>query len=349
VGFGIEGFGDGVAGGQGGDFEGEAQGELIGTGGGGQEVLVGEAGQVLGCDGGDAGDAGGKPGLRGDGDLGAASGYGVVDAVGGVLDRGGDDRSCGGEGEPALLFFRLTGVLGVDFAAGAHEARADGGDTDAFVAEFGVEALGEADESELAGDVGEQVGHGELAADAGDVDDGGVAEAGFAAEQVRQRGVGGVEGGEEVGGHGAAVGGDGLVFDGADLDDAGIVDEDVDAAEVADGVFDEESGLGGVGEVGGDEEDVVGGLNGLMGEEGVAGAGELVEIAGGENEPGAGAGVAFGQCEAEAAGAAGDENNLAGTALCGAGHQSVGSGCGGDAGEELHGLEGGSGLFHGFW
>ena len=60
-----------------------------------------------------------------------------------------------------------------------------------------------------------------------------------ALEQVGERGVGGVEGGEEVGGHGAAVGGEGLVFDGADLDDAGVVDEDVDAAEVADGVVDE--------------------------------------------------------------------------------------------------------------
>jgi hypothetical protein len=55
----------------------------------------------------------------------------------------------------------------------------------------------------------------------------------------------------------ARRGGDGLVFDGADLDDAGVVDEDVDATEVGDGVFDEIGGLGGVGEVGGDEEDIV--------------------------------------------------------------------------------------------
>ena len=178
----------------------------------------------------------------------------------------------GGEVEPALLFFGLAGEVGVGFAAGAHEAGADGGDADAFVAEFGVEAFGEADEGEFAGDVGEHVGHGEFAADAGDVDDGGVAVAGFAVEQVRERGVGGVEGGEEVGGHGAAVGGEGLVFDGADFDDAGVVDEDVDAAEVADGVVDEHGGLGGVGEVGGDEEDVVGGLDGFAIEEGVAGA-----------------------------------------------------------------------------
>ncbi len=181
-------------------------------------------------------------------------------------------------------FFALAGEFGVGFASGAHEAGADGGDADAFVAEFGVEAFGEADESEFAGDVGEHVGHGEFAADAGDVDDGCVFVAGVAVEQVGKRGVGGVEGGEEVGGHGSAIGGDGLVFDGADFDDAGVVDEDVDAAEVADGVIDEHGGLGGVGEVGGDEEDVVGGLDGSAVEEGVAGGDEFFEVAGGEDE-----------------------------------------------------------------
>ena len=80
---------------------------------------------------------------------------------------------------------------------------------------------------------------------------------GVATEKMGERGVGGVEGGEEVCGHGSAVGGDGLVFDGTDFDDTGVVDEDVDATEVADGVVDERDGLVGVGEVGGDEEDVV--------------------------------------------------------------------------------------------
>ena len=231
-----------------------------------------------------------------------------------MADRGGEDGSSGSEGEPALLFFCLAGVFGVGFAAGAHEARADGGDANAFVAEFGVEAFGEADEGELAGDVGEQMGHGELASDAGDVDDGRVAVDGVAAEQVRERRVDGVKGGEEVRGHGALVGGEGLVFHRAYFDDAGVVDEDVDAAEVADGVVDEHGGLGGVGEVGGDEEDVVGGLDGSAIEEGAAGADELFDIAGGQDEFGSGAAIALGQGKAEAAGAAGDEDHLAGAA-----------------------------------
>ena len=67
--------------------------------------MVGEAGEVLGGLRGEAGDARGEPGLRGDGDLGAAGGYGVVDSVGGVTDRGGEDGGSRGEGEPALLFF----------------------------------------------------------------------------------------------------------------------------------------------------------------------------------------------------------------------------------------------------
>ncbi len=49
-------------------------------------------------------EAGGEPGLWGDGDLGAAVEDGVVDAVGGVLGGGGDDGGGGGEGEPAILF-----------------------------------------------------------------------------------------------------------------------------------------------------------------------------------------------------------------------------------------------------
>ena len=185
--------------------------------------------------------------MWGDGDLGAACGYGVVDLVGGVCDGGGEDWGSCGQFEPALLFDGAASVLSMDLAAGAHEAGTDGGDADAFVSEFCVEALGEADEREFAGDVGEHVWHGELAADAGDVDDGGIAVDGFAVEEMRKRGMGGVEGGEEVGGHGAAVGGDGLVFDGAYFNDAGVVDEDIDTAEVADGVIDEHGGLGGVG------------------------------------------------------------------------------------------------------
>jgi hypothetical protein len=169
---------------------------------------------------------------------------------------------------------------------------------------------------------------------------------GVAAEQVRERGVGGVEGGEEVGGHGAAVGGDGLVFDRAYFDDAGVVDEDVDAAEVADGVVDEHGGLGGVGEVDGDEEDLAGGLDGSAIEEGVAGGDEFFDVAGGEDESGSGAAVAFGEREAEAAGGAGDENDLPGAASEGVGSQGVGGCCGYDAGENLSGVEGGSGFFH---
>ncbi len=164
------------------------------------------------------------------------------------------------------------------------------------------------------------------------------------AEHVGERGVGGVEGGEEVGGHGAAVGFEGLVLDGADLDDAGVVDEDVDAAEVVDGVVDEVDGLSGVGEVGGDEEDVVGGLDGLAFDEEVTGADELVEIAGGEDEFGSGAAEALGEGEAEAAGGPGDDDDL--VALRGAGLESVGCCCGDDAGEELGGEEGGAGLLH---
>ena len=70
----------------GGDLEGEAKVELVGVGGGGQEKVVGEAGEVLGGGWGDSGDASGEPGLRGDGDFGAACGDGGVDLVGGMTN-----------------------------------------------------------------------------------------------------------------------------------------------------------------------------------------------------------------------------------------------------------------------
>src|ERR1700743_730525 len=116
-----------------------------------------------------------------------------------MTNRRGEDGSAGSEGEPALLFFRLAGVVGMGFASSAHEAWANGGDADAFMTEFGMKTFGEADEGELAGDVGQHVRNSELATEAGDVDDGGVAVAGIVAEQMRQRGVGGVERREEIG------------------------------------------------------------------------------------------------------------------------------------------------------
>ncbi len=99
-------------------------------------------------------------------------------------------------------------------------------------------------------------------------------------------------------------------------------------------------------DAGGDEEDVVGGWDGFAIEEGVAGGDELFEVAGGEDQPGSGAAVAFGQGEAEAAGAAGDEDDLAGAAPGAVGFQGVGGCRGYDAGENLSGVEGGSGFLH---
>ena len=118
--------------------------------------------RILGGFGGEGGDASGKPGLRGDGNFGAASGYGVVDFAGGAADRGGEDGGSRGEGEPALFLLNAAGESGMGFAAGAHEAGTDCSDADAFAAQLGVQALGEADERELAGDIREHVGHGEL-------------------------------------------------------------------------------------------------------------------------------------------------------------------------------------------
>jgi MerR family transcriptional regulator/heat shock protein HspR len=232
----------------------------------------------------------------------------------------------------------------VDVRSGAHEPGTDGGDADAFVAKLCVKALGEADESELAGNVGQKVGNGDFTSDGGDVNDGGGAIV-RNTEHVGKRRLCGVEGGEEVGGHGATVGGEGLVFDGADLDDAGVVDEDVDATEVGDGVIDEIFGLGGVGEVGGDEKDRLGGADSVAFEQGVAGGDELVDVAGGEDEATAAAAKAFGEGEAESARAAGDKNDfIFVSTACGGRDKGVGGGCCGQATKDL---ECGRGSLHG--
>lgn len=72
--------------GVGGDFEGEAEVDLVWGGWGGKQHVVGQAREVLGGCGGDACCSGYEPGLRGDGDLGSACGYCVIDSVGGVTD-----------------------------------------------------------------------------------------------------------------------------------------------------------------------------------------------------------------------------------------------------------------------
>ena len=183
-----------------------------------------------------------------------------------------------------------------------------------------MKALGVAHESEFAGDVWKQVRHGEFAADAGDIDDGGVAIEWGPVEQVRKSRLGGVESGEEVGCHGASVSGDGLVFDGSNFNDTGVVDEDVDVAEEAYRVVDEHCCLCSVGEIGGQEEDVVGMFDGFVREEGLASFGEFVGVSRDEDEFGAGAAEAVRQGKAEAAGATGDKDDTTAVAFFRARH-----------------------------
>ena len=152
-------------------------------------------------------------------------------------------------------------------------------------------------------------------------------------EHVRDGGADGVQGGKEVGLHGAVVGFGGLVFEGADFDDAGVVDEEVEAAEGADGVFDEAGALGGVGEVAVDEEDVVLVEHVAGAKEAVAREFEVVGVAGGEHEFHAGSSELLREGEAEAAGASGDDGYLAGEEALASGQEGVGCG-GGEGGRD---------------
>ena len=322
--------------------------------GGGQNVLVCECGDELGGGWAEAVDAGGEPGLRGDRDLGAADAGGVEDAVGCVLRGGGDDGSFSSGVEPAELLFGLAGELGLDGGAGAHQARADGGDADAFETELGVEAFGEAGESEFAGDVGEQMWDGDLASDGGDVDDRSASALALRLrEEAGEAGLDGVERGVEVGVHGAMKGFERLVLEGADLDDAGVVDEDVEATEAGVGLVDEVLDLGEIGEVCRDEEDLVGGRDTAFLEESLLGVIELDGIAGGEHEAGSGPAEAAGEREAEAAGAAGDEDDVSGgvdvpgaSAARARDQETGGASESGEAGKDRGGGHGAERFFH---
>jgi len=173
-----------------------------------------------------------------------------------------------------------------------------------------VEAFGEATEGELTGDVGEEMGDGNLSADGGDVDDRGFATVDLCLlEDAGEGGQDGVEGTEEVSVHGALEGDEGLVFNGPDFDDSGVVDEDIDAAEVVVGLVDKVLGLRRIGEIHGDEEDV-GGASGAFVEKSLATAVEFVVVAGGEDEAATGATEAVSQSEAETTGAARDDDDL---------------------------------------
>ena len=65
----------------------------------------------------------------------------MEDAVGCVAGGDREAGSFGGEGEPAALELYIADDVDVVFAAGAHEAGADGGYSNAFVAQLGVEAF----------------------------------------------------------------------------------------------------------------------------------------------------------------------------------------------------------------
>ncbi len=277
--------------------------------------MVGEGVGVLKEFGAERSEAGGQPGLGADGDLRAASGDGAVDAIGCVARGYGNAWSSGGEVEPAALGVRVAPEVGVGLPAGAHQARADGGDANAFVAKLGVQPFREADHGELGGGVGKHVGNGDLAADAGDVDDGGAAAAGRIALQgllaahMGQRCPGDIERGEEVHPHGVFEDLQRLGFERADVDDAGVVDEDVDAAEAGDGLCDQALALLRPGQIGSDEVKVPGAEMGKAGEEVRLGLLQFFEVAGGEHQADGVLGEASRDGQAQASGASGDNDD----------------------------------------
>src|SRR4051795_8529303 len=73
--------------------------------------------------------------------------------------------------EPGEFLLPLPLEPGVDVRARAHQPRADRGDVDPLLGQLAAQAVREADQGELAGAVGDEMGDGDAAADRGDVDD----------------------------------------------------------------------------------------------------------------------------------------------------------------------------------
>lgn len=175
--------------------------------------------------------------------------------------------------------------------AGDDGAGFDEADADAGVAEFDPLGVGEGLDREFGGGVDAEEGQGDAADDAGDVHDTPV----FPLQHLRQHRVGQFLESEDIGFELTAHGVAGQVLEGAGLSVAGVVHETVDAvADRRDGVADRVGGH----DIEGD------GLEAL-----VAQHGQIRLFAGGGADGPAEAAHVFGGGEADAGGAAGDEDD----------------------------------------
>jgi hypothetical protein len=230
-----------------------------------------------------AGDAGGVVGGEEEGEAGDL--FGDEEALEGLA---GEDLGDVFGGVPELVL-----------AWGLDGAGKDGVDADVVRAELVGEGAGEADEGGLGGDVDGKARGRDDPGDRTHINDG----AALALLHAGKNGLGDEELVLEVEGEGAVPGGGGYVFGGVAGVVAGVVDEDVES-----GVGGEEGGEGAVegglvGEVAGEVDGRVR-VMGEAGEEGLGGGVVAIE----EEDLGALGGEGFDERGADAAGAAGDED-----------------------------------------
>src|ERR1043166_7160873 len=192
------------------------------------EQAVGEGEQVGGRFGEERAELDGDDGQRRDDQLRLAALARGDDLARGALGPNRSHRQRVAEGEPCVLG-AVTALEGrVARAARPHQSGADGRDDDVLLREFGAQAVGESGERELAGAVGDEVRHADLAADGRDVDDAPVA----ARAHLREHAEGRVERPPEVYGHRVLEVFERHLLKRPDLDDARVVDEHVHAAEM---------------------------------------------------------------------------------------------------------------------
>lgn len=180
-------------------------------------------------------EARGEPCLRSNSDLVACLVNGTKDFVCSVRDTGRHQRCFRCDLKPGFLFAHLSAKVSMGFSARAHKPGAHGSHSDTLMAKLGVEAFREACQGKFGRDIGQEVGHRDLATDRSDIDDGSRS----LLNKRWQDSVYALKSGEEVDFHCIPVRLEGLILGRTYSNDASVVDQNVEAAEPVQGGVDE--------------------------------------------------------------------------------------------------------------
>jgi hypothetical protein len=147
------------------------------------------------------------------------------------------------------------------------------------MAKLGVEAFREACQGKFGRDIGQEVGHCDLATDRSDIHDGSRS----LLNKLWQDGVYALKSGEEVDFHCIPVRLEGLILGRTYSNDASVADQNVEAAKPVQGGVDEVRYMGRVSEIAGEEQDIIDVADRALCKQVVQAAFELISARGNQN------------------------------------------------------------------